>query len=388
MSAPNLLFTPSSSRLPKKRRWPRRGRIILLILVTLALLVFGAWFVLVRSATTGPVVGQLAFVSSGQPLQGSLGVADQVQVDLRITQEPAAGKSYYAWLLADQTNEQAVLLGTVALRGGVAHLTYSDTRHTNLLAYYSRLLVTEQETTPKPRFPSPDRSDWRYLAQISQTLPSEAGQQYSLLDHLRHLLASDPSLKQHGLSGGLAPWLYRNIDVVYAASTIARTNWHVGTTDSTSVRSHLFQVLAYLDGTSYIARDLPAGTTIPTQVYPAGNIGLLAFEPQQNPAPYLEHVALHVNGVASSPGSSMALRQQAAQITGAINGIDTLLEKVRQDARQLTAMTDQQLRQPATGNLLNDMATNAKLAYNGRESGVQWVYLRIQRLATVDITTV
>jgi hypothetical protein len=390
MSAPDLLFTPSSSRFTKKRRWPPRGRIVLIILVVLALFVIGigTWFVLARSTATGPVVGQLAFVSSGQPLVGGLGVADQVQVDLRITQAPAAGKSYYVWLLTDRTNEQAVLLGTIALRGGAAHMVYTDARHTNLLANNSRLLITEQASSPLPHLPSSGRSDWRYLAQISQTLPS--GQHYSLLDHLRHLLASDPTLKQHGLSDGLAPWLYRNVDVVYAASTSAHASWHADTTDSIALRSHLLQVLAYLDGTSYVARDLPAGTAIPTQVYPAGNIGLLEFEPQQNPAPYLKHVALHVNGVASSPGASSSQRVLAAQITGAINHINTWLEKVRQDVRQLTAMTDQQLQQPAAGNLLNDMATNATLAYKGQgsQSGVQWVYLRIQRLATVDITPI
>ena len=392
MSAPDLLFTPSSSRFTKKRRWTPRGRIVLITLVALALLVLGisTWFVFARSTATGPIVGQLAFVSSGQPLTGGLGVADQVQVDLRITQAPAASKGYYAWLLADRTSEQAVLLGTIALRGGVAHLAYTDPRHSNLLANNSRLLITEQASSPLPHLPSSNMSDWRYLAQISQTLPSGPGQQYSLLDHLRHLLASDPTLKQHGLSAGLAPWLYRNIDVVYAASTIARMSWHVGTTDSASVRSHLLQALAYLDGTSYVARDLPAGTAIPTQVYPAGNIGLLEFEPQQNPAPYLKHVALHVNGVASSPGASSSQRVLAAQIIGAINHINTWLEKVRQDIRQLTAMTDQQLQQSAADNLLNDMATNATLAYSGQgsQSGAQWVYLRIQQLATVDITTI
>ena len=112
MSAPDLLFTLSSSRFTKKRRWPPRGRIVLVTLVALALLVLGisTWFVFARSTATGPIVGQLAFVSSGQPLTGGLGVADQVQVDLRITQAPAASKDYYAWLLADRTSEQAVLL--------------------------------------------------------------------------------------------------------------------------------------------------------------------------------------------------------------------------------------------------------------------------------------
>jgi hypothetical protein len=51
-------------------------------------------------------------------------------------------------------------------------------------------------------------------------------------------------------------------------------------------------------------------------------------------------------------------------------------------------MTDQQLQQPAARELLNAMTANAALAYNEQESGVQWVYLRIQQLATMDITAV
>src|SRR6266487_317986 len=386
MSAPDLLFTASSSHFAKKR--PPRRRTVVALLIVLAVLVIGAgaWFA--RSTMTAPIVGQLAFASSGQPLKGGLNVADQVQIDLHITQGPTVGKSYVAWLLPDQTTGQAVLLGAISPHGQAAHLTYNDPQHSNLLADNSRLLITEQATTPMPRLPSSDRSDWRYLAQIPQTLSSGPGQQYSLLDHLRHLLASDPTLQQHGLSGGLAPWLYRNIAVVYAASTNARAGWQAGTTDSTALRSHLLQALAYLDGTAYVARDLPAGTAIPTQDYPAGNIGLLEFEPQQNPAPYLEHVALHLNGVATSPGASSSQRALAAQITGAINHINAWLEKARQDIRQLLVMTDQQLQQPATRELLNDMTANAMLAYNGQGSGVQWAYLRIQRLATVDITAV
>ncbi len=37
-----------------------------------------------------------------------------------------------------------------------------------------------------------------------------AGQTYSLLDHLRHLLANDPDLVKLHLTGGLNTWAYRN----------------------------------------------------------------------------------------------------------------------------------------------------------------------------------
>jgi len=401
MSTPDLLFTPSSSYFTKKRRWPPRRRTLLVILISLVVLLIGAgvgaWFVFSRSSATSPIVGQFAFLSSGQANDsGSQGIADQVQVDLHAIQGPSEGKSYYAWLLPDKDDLPAMFLGTIVIRGETGHMIYSDPHHTNLLAHSSGLLITEQDATPIPHLPSPNKSDWRYLAQIPQTLPAGSGQQYSLLDHLRHLLAEDPTLKAHGLPGGLAPWLYHNTKIVYELSTSARDGWYAGESAASALlRSHLIQVLAYLDGASYVARDLPATTRVPAQANPGGGIGLLEYEQEQNPAGCLKHVALHTNGVASSPGSNTSLRQQAAQITTAIGYITAWLEKVRQDITKLIVMTNQQLQQPEAGKLLNDMALNATLAWNGQggqsggigqEDGVQWVYLHIQRLTTMDIT--
>jgi hypothetical protein len=397
MSTPDLLFTPSPY-FKKKRGWTLRRHplpvlLLVLLIVLLAGIGGGTWFLVSRSSATSSVVGQIAFLSSDQTKDsGSQGSTDTVQIDLRITQEPSTGKSYYAWLLSDKDDEQrsALFLGTLVIHGETGRMVYSDPHHTNLLANNSRLLITEQDASPTPHLPSPDKSDWRYLAQIPQTLPPGPGKQYSLLDHLRHLLAEDPTLKAHGLSGGLANWLYSNTGVVYTLSAGAKDGWHTGRdADSALIRSHLIQILAYLDGASYVARDLPATTTIPVQANPTGSIGLLEYEAGQNPAGYLKHVALHINGVASAPGSSASLRKQAAQITTAISYINAWLEKVRQDTRKLVVMTDQQLQQPEAGNMLDDIALNATLAYNGqgaRQEGVQWAYLHIQRLTMMNIT--
>ena len=47
--------------------------------------------------------GQAYFLSSGQFDPGSAqGIADQLQIQLNNIPDPQAGKSYYAWLLADR----------------------------------------------------------------------------------------------------------------------------------------------------------------------------------------------------------------------------------------------------------------------------------------------
>lgn len=104
-------------------------------------------------------------------------------------------------------------------------------------------------------------------------------------------------------------------------------------------------------------------------------------------------MARHLMGVSTAPGSSSSLREQAAQITTTTNTVNGWIEQVREDARQLAAMTDQQLLQQPALTLLNDMAMNANFALNGQsdqvngntQEGVQWIYFHIQHLATMDI---
>jgi len=122
-----------------------------------------------------------------------------------------------------------------------------------------------------------------------------------------------------------------------------------------------------------------------------GRIGLLQFNPLQNPPGYLDHIVLHLNGLTSSPGANSFLQQRAAQIIAAINTVNGWLEQIRQDAKQLAAMLDEHQQQALT--LLNDMATKASFALNGEsnpvtgnmQEGVERIYQAIQSLATMDI---
>ena len=76
--------------------------------------------------------------------------------------------------------------------------------HNNLLANYGHFLVTEEDASPPPITPSLDITTWRYSAAFPTTPnPADTVNHFSLLDHLRHLLAQDPKLKAVG-SGGRA----------------------------------------------------------------------------------------------------------------------------------------------------------------------------------------
>ena len=178
----------------------------------------GTFYLLTHHSTTpstvvgaNTIVGQAFFMSSGQMnLTTNQGSNYEIQINLQHIPNPASGNSYYAWLLPDKSQVESapLILGKVPVNNGAIHFTYSgDGQHTNLLASMSQFLITEESASITPNVPSPDLNAWRYYAALPQT-PAQ-GQTYSLLDHLRHLLASDPTLKSFHLQGGLDIWDYQ-----------------------------------------------------------------------------------------------------------------------------------------------------------------------------------
>jgi hypothetical protein len=153
------------------------------------------------------IVGHAFFVNSGQiSLSSNAGIADQMQISLQNISPPTAGKSYYVWLLSDsKTQALPLLLGTLPVQNGAATLAYpGDSHHTDILASYSRFLVTEENASTPPVNYTLDKSAWIFGAAFSETPnPLDTLEHFSLLDHLRHLLAQDPKLKAVGLVGGL-----------------------------------------------------------------------------------------------------------------------------------------------------------------------------------------
>lgn len=388
-----------------------RRSIIVVLFVLLAVLVvsslaIGPMLLQSRAQSSSPhppsshaVVGQLLFLSSGQVQDNSSqGIADTVRLQLQLQHGPAAGKKYYAWLLPDQGNVEApaTLLGTVNRRGQVGLATYSDPQHNNLLASESRLLVTEQDASITPLSPSTDHRDWRYVASIAQIHPSgTAYSPFSLMDHIRHLLAKEPTLEAHDLHGGLVIWLERSTSNLVEWSTSARDDWQTRSSAAISqMRQQLIRLLIALDGISYAPRELSTNTPYTGLVDPpTGNIGLLPIEPGQDFFSLVTDVDYHLQGVAASPGVSTDQQQESAKILAVMDRINAWLMKARDDDRRLLGMSDQQLQQPRTLSLLNDLQMNAVSAFSGqidqatgaRQEGAQWVFQEAQRLTEMEV---
>jgi len=87
-------------------------------------------------------------------------------------------------------------LQTLSITSGMAHLTSVHPDHENLLAVYSGFEVAEQPSDSMPTTPPLDPKQWRYVGGIPDTSTPGDEQHYSLLSHMRHLLAKDPGVVQ------------------------------------------------------------------------------------------------------------------------------------------------------------------------------------------------
>ncbi|MEO8970988.1 MAG: hypothetical protein ABI406_05220, partial [Ktedonobacteraceae bacterium] len=342
------------------------------------------------------IVGHVFFMSSGQVNENtSQGIADEVQLELSHISSPARGNSLYAWLIGDNPAEGGtLLLGTLNVNKGNVQLQYAgDAHHTNLLTFASRFLVTEEPTAPPPIVPSPDTSTWRYSAAFPRTPdPLDTAHHFGLLDHLRHLLASDPTMQELGLPGGLEIWLFRDVQKVLEWAGSARDDWSVPNTPF--MQRQFVRILEYLDGLSNMQKDLPPGAPVLVDPHIA-QVGLLEFNPQQEPPALLYHMGIHLRGLVQSPGASSAQQQLATRIDEAINKVQALLEQVHSDAKKLFALSAAQLVQQPALSLLDDMVTNAQLAFAGQfdattgtvQNGVTQIHYAIAMLATMNVSS-
>jgi hypothetical protein len=327
------------------------------------------------------------------------GISDEVEINLQNLPNPQPGKLYYAWLLDENlTNLPAVLLGSLHLTGGQVTMTYQDPNHNNLLANYGHFLVTEEDASPQPISPSLDATTWRYSAAFPTTPnPADIVNHFSLLDHLRHLLAQDPKLKAVGLGGGLDIWLFRNVGKVVEQAGSARDAQKLCAAGDSAecgfLQRAVIRVLDYLDGSTYVQADVPPNTPVLINQTIA-RVALLEFDPvHQQPPGYLEHIGNHLRELTSSPGVIAQQRTLAIRIGQAVNNMQAWLEAVHTDAKQLVNMNDSQLSQPAALSLLNDMFTQAKYALAGQldpntntvKEGVAQIHDNMQGLATFEV---
>src|SRR6266702_2552582 len=333
------------------------------------------------------------FISGQVNEQSSQGINDELQIDLHNLSNPASGKAFYAWLLSDKkvTEASSILLSKLTVTNGGVQFHYTgDAQHSNLLASYSRFLITEEDANPTPIAPSVDRNTWRYYSELAQTV--NPVDNFSLLDHLRHLLAKDPDLEPLHLPGGLDIWLFRNTQKIMQFSGSAKDCYQNNQTNC--LRKNVIRILDYLDGKTFVQTDVPPGT--PNLVDPRlGSVALLEFDPQnQNPPGYLYHINKHLQGIIQAPGATQNQRQITTQIDKAINQVTSWLQQVRTDAKKLMNTPDNQLLSQKSLSLLNDMDTQAGYAYSGQldpatnqtQGGVLQIHHNIERLAIFNVT--
>jgi hypothetical protein len=286
------------------------------------------------------------------------------------------------------------MLGKLQITQGNASITYRDARHTDLLVTMSRFLITEEDATTQPVVPSPDPSTWKYNGEISQMPTPNDQNHFSLLDHLRHLLAAEPSLETRGLHGGLTLWLYRNTGKLLEWSRNAQDG--IGNKSATPLmRRQIIRVLDYLDGVEEVGRDVPAQTPVLADTT-QGSVGLLQTHANQNPASYMQQIGYHLTSLLKAPGASASQMQNATKIDMAINAVRAWLEQARQDCQQLVTFTDEQLQSSKAQTLLNDLVTQITDAYAGTndlttnttQHGVVWIYENMHSLAILDVRTI
>ena len=216
---------------------------------------------------------------------------------------------------------------------------------------------------------------------------------FSLLDHLRHLLAKDPELEPLNLPGGLEIWLYRNTQGVMQRAVKAQGCWHGK--DTGCIQRAVIRILDYLDGKNYVQKDVPPGTPLLIDARTV-SVALLEFDPQnQNPPGYLYHINRHLQGIVQAPGATAAQQTLAGQIDTGLNILSNTLNLIHNDAKQLINLPQNQLLSNSTLTLLNDMATQADYAFNGKvnagtnqkQGGAVEIFQNSQRLAAFVVTT-
>ena len=331
------------------------------------------------------VFGQAHFLSSrqGDSTKGQ-GINDEVQVDLMRLTAPAQGDSYCAWLQGDATGNSntTLFLGQFTLSQGSAHLIYADPHHSNLLATMSSILVTEEEANTHPAFPPSEKAAWKVFGAISRIPNPRDQNHYSLLDHLRHLLAADPKLDTLNLHGGLSTWLDKNTSLVQEL-----TQKMSSTNDPHQLHLLLVRSLYYLDGIKDVARDTSDKDLVSIDQTNA-QIGLLQTHAYQDPPGYLYHAGLHLSGLTTSPGVTPDQQELAERIVSVLDTAESLLEQTRSIAKQLVLLPPEHLLQPAIKSQFVALSRLTAAAYIGQgddQYGIYWVHQQLPLLAVIPL---
>lgn len=333
--------------------------------------------------------GHLLFLSTGLgDATHNQGVNDIVQVDLTALTAPYGGKHYYAWLEGDDQhgNTPALLLGTLTVTLGQAHLRYIQPQHSNLLMTMSRFLVTAENASTPPAQPSGDASTWYIVGSIVQTPNPDDRDHYSLRDHLRHLLAADPELTKLGLEGGLTTWLQSNAQTVEQLAQQAAQSG----TEKKSMDAHnqLARLRAYLEGSNQVTEDTLHSPAARVDS-PAARIGLLQIHAYQDPPSYLYHIDTHLMALVHSPGATAEQQKIAISINRELNSIQIVLQQVFAMTRDLVALPLNQLLQPDSQRQFASLVHLTTAIYDGSDTthpGIHTVCHQMFALTTMPLS--
>jgi serine/threonine protein kinase len=386
--------TASPAPSNKRRRptlWIALSALLVVLVIGSSLGAYLIFFAKGSSTTTGPaIVGQAYFVSSGLLiLDSTTGITDQLQIHLKNVPPPAAGKAYYAWLLNDiKMLWNPVYLGQLTVKSdGAIDFTYPGNT-TDLLATNSRFLITEDDAATTPV--SPDSGTNVYYAAFPQ-IPHAISPtlSFSLYDHLRHLLAAEPSLAKVGLTGGLDTWLYHNSQKILEWAGSARDATFAGS--GPFINNQLMRIMCYLDGASFITHDLPQASCNDSTVAQGAKVGLLSL-PVKGSFGYLQHITTHLHELSTLPEATPQQRALATQIYEALNSVNQRFTSLRSEVLQLLKMPQAQWSQPAGVSLLDSIAALSNDAFVGKADpsgnaidGVAQINYNIQALATFNV---
>ena len=387
------LPVPQSIRKRPGKKFYRLASIVLLLVLGVGVVSYVLWSTHKTPTASVPVfpthIGQVLFANS----PNTIGALDEAQLTLQGIHDAPTGKSYYAWLATHDDSIELVHWPLTVHNGTLTSTTYVNAQHQNLLTASPYLfLITLQSDTPSvPSVPSFDSNDDLYYAVIPQT-PATADN-YSVVDHLNHLLTSDPSLEKLGMPNGLRYWLVANTKALLQevnSANDARQN-----KDSLALRQHLVNILYYLRGTSCAPSDLrgvPQGTPITPDFAIAPNVkaSLLNCERSTNLSSLLVHSELHVRGIIQAPGSTPTQVSLAPHLIDNLDQVTAWLDSLYQnDILHLITLSDDQLLQASAQSFFDDMRTSAQKAYNGStpsaKLGVVQFSNDVQHLPTFDI---
>jgi hypothetical protein len=337
--------------------------------------------------------GHAYFISGGQlndiNVQGN---NDELQIELQHVSAPAAGKSYYAWLLSSNNPNSFTAMrlgGALPFNQGNVQFLYPGTpHHANLIGIGSSLLITQEQANTTPVHPTTNRSMWSYYGELPQKAAQDK-QQLTALDSLRALLYEDQSIGKLGIHGGLSIQLLKNTGKILEWIYSAR-----GSNSPDFIHRAMIRTLVYLDGQANVQLDTPPGS-----LSLIGNLSapvpLLDRLPNQAQASYLDLAGTQLTYLQAAPGITPTTRSLAQQTKLAISGnIQSLFAQIRQVAAAAVNMPTAQLLQPTGQALLDEMVALSNAAFVGQlnpatnelQPGVVQIFYTIQHMATYNLT--